>query len=168
MILTKELPELARRQRISIFRRKCSPEMHQAVMDATGSLSAVREAVQYQGLEERFNADRVERCISSELVCPVRHAEGHCSPWGTDRFTGRLCDIWSAGGTSVDTATNTIGDAEACTQSVGTKPWRIDSLVYVTRVRECASAFQSVPLEYGEDLGALAHRLFQPCRGFQP
>ena len=87
----------------------------QAVMDATGSLSAVREAVQYQGLEERFNADRVERCISSELVCPVRHAEGHCSPWGTDRFTGRLCDIWSAGGTSVDTATNTIGDAEACT-----------------------------------------------------
>ena len=32
----------------------------QAVMDATGSLSAVMEAVQNQGLEERFNADRDE------------------------------------------------------------------------------------------------------------
>ena len=31
----------------------------QAMMDATGSLSAVIEAVQNQGLEERFNADRV-------------------------------------------------------------------------------------------------------------
>ena len=38
--------------------------LDKAAMDATGSLSAVVEAtVQRQGLEERVNVDRVERCM---------------------------------------------------------------------------------------------------------
>jgi hypothetical protein len=47
------------------------PEVYtrdQGVMDATGSLSAVIEAVQKQGWGERFNAERVERCIPESYV----------------------------------------------------------------------------------------------------
>ena len=136
-------------------------------MDATGSLSAVIEAVQNQGLEERFNAARVERCIPKSSVkydmlrdiaahgAPIDLPEGFVPSGQPEEPRLILRPI-------------PFGDAEACTQSMGAEPWRIDSLVYVTRVRESASAFQFVPLEYGEDLGALAHRLFQPCRGFQP
>jgi hypothetical protein len=140
----------------------------QEVMDATGSLSAVIEAVQNRGLKERFNADRVERCIPKSYVqydmlrdiaangAPIDLPEGFVPSGQPEEPRVMLRQI------------PLLGDAEACTQSMGTEPWRIDSLVHVTRVREGASAFQSVPLEQGEDLGAMAHRLFQPCRGFQP
>jgi hypothetical protein len=68
LIPIKGLPELAR-QAAKDF--EFPPEVvtrDQEVMDATGLLSAVIEAVQNRGLKERFNADRVERCIPKSYV----------------------------------------------------------------------------------------------------
>ena len=68
----------------------------QAVIDATGSLSAVVKAVQRQGLEERFNADRVERCITKSYVQYDMLRDIAANWVRTDRFAGRLCAIWAA------------------------------------------------------------------------